>query len=70
MHVSIGFLFTSFIACGICPCTILQRIMCSRSTSLNVDNSASPELDEAALERNTITILDKLITNSYIMFYV
>lgn len=31
-------LFTSLIACGICPCTILQRIMCSRSTSLNVDN--------------------------------
>ena len=37
---------TSFIACGICPCTILQRIMCSRSTSLNIDKS--PELEVAA----------------------
>lgn len=43
--------WTSFIACGICPCTILQRIMCSRSTSLKVDNS--PEIGSAAVDSNT-----------------
>ena len=60
---------TSFMACGICPCTILQRIMCSRSTSLNIDNS--PELDEVALtqkqtnKKQILKVIEKILSITF-----